>query len=121
EIAHVAQLFVTQTQIRVYLIGLTPVLETQESAIDYALGNRLDLMNECGRVVDSWRQIDVTASALKAGFDVMVNANIATPPLGARPFDFRASASSYSVGFHFDSPLNRYAERNIYRTSQINY
>ena len=33
--------------------------------------------------------------------------------------DFRSSASSYSIGFHFDGPLNREAERNTYRASQI--
>jgi outer membrane protein TolC len=121
EIAAAAQLFVIETQIRVYLIRLTTVQETERSAIDTALDNRLDLMNRRAQVVDAWRQIDVTASALKAGLDFMVNANIATPPLGSNPVDFRASASAYSVGFHFDGPLNREVERNVYRTSQINY
>jgi len=121
EIAAAAQLFVVETQIRVFLIQLKPVQQTQKTAIDYALDNRLDLMNRRAQVVDAWRQIDVTASALKAGLDIMANANIATPPLGSNPLDFRASASSYSVGFHFDGPLNRELERNVYRTSQINY
>ena len=121
EIAAANQLFVIQTQIRVYLIRLKPVQDSLDSALEYALANRLDLMNQRARVVDAWRQIDVTANALRAGLNVTVNADIATPPGGDNPFDFRASASSYSVGFHFDGPLNREAERNVYRTSQIDY
>src|SRR5262249_28523506 len=80
-----------------------------------------DLMNLRGRVVDAWRQIAVTANALKAGLNVTATANVATKPLADAPFDFRASASQYTVGAQFDGPLNRYAERNLYRTSQINY
>src|SRR5207249_5842401 len=81
---------------------------------------RLDLMNQRARVVDAWRQITVTANALKASLDIVFNANIATPPGGANPVDFRASASSYRVGFQFDSPVNRKAERNAYRASFVN-
>jgi outer membrane protein TolC len=92
-----------------------------EEATRYARNNRLDLMNERGRVVDSWRQIEVTANALKAGLDLRVNANVATPPGTANPVDFRASASSYSAGILFDGPLNRMAERNAYRAALIAY
>lgn len=119
--AAAAQVFIIQTQVRVYLIKLKPVPYRLEDATRYALDNRLDLMNERGAVVDAWRQIAVTANALKAGLNVTVNGNIATPPVGVNPFDFRSSASTYSVGLHFDAPLNRLAERNAYRASQIRY
>jgi outer membrane protein TolC len=119
--AAAAQLFVIQAQVRVYLIKLNPVGYELEKAIPFALANRLDLMNVQAQVVDAWRQLTVTASALKAGLNIMVNGNIATPPLGTNPVDFRASASTYSVGFQFDGPLNRVAERNAYRASQIAY
>src|SRR5262249_14324620 len=46
---------------------------------------------------------------------------IANPPGSGNPVDFRASASSYAVGVQFDSPLNRVAERNLYRASLISY
>jgi outer membrane protein TolC len=78
-------------------------------------------MNLRGRVVDAWRKIAVTASALKAGLNVTATANVATKPGADAPFDFRASASTYTVGAQFDGPLNRYAERNAYRASQIAY
>jgi outer membrane protein TolC len=100
---------------------LKPVPYTWEEAVRYAKNNRLDLMNERGRVVDAWRQIEVTANAMKAGLDLKVTANVATPPGTANPVDFRAAASSYSAGVFFDGPLNRMAERNAYRAALISY
>jgi outer membrane protein TolC len=120
-IASAAQLYVVQSQVRVFLIQLPPVFYTLEEASAYARDNRLDLMNQRGQVVDAWRQIAVTASALKAGLDVRMSANIATSPFGNRPFDFSAAASQYTVGLAFASPLNRLAERNAYRASLIAY
>jgi outer membrane protein TolC len=110
-----------QNQIRVHLIELKPIPAKLEEATAYARENRLDLMNERGRVVDAWRQIDVTANQLRAGLTVTAKANVTTPPGGTNPVDFRASASDYNIGFAFDAPLNRMAERNAYRTAQINY
>jgi outer membrane protein TolC len=120
-IAAAGQLFIIQTQIRVYLIKLKPVPYELTQATQYALANRLDLMNQRAQVVDAWRQIGVTASALKAGLDVVFNANIATPPFGTNPVDFRSGVSNYSVGLRLDGPLNRLAERNVYRASQVAY
>jgi outer membrane protein TolC len=116
-----AQLFVIQTQVRVYLIRLRPVEWKLDEAVDFALNNRLDLMNGEARVVDAWRQITVTANQLEAVFNLVANANIATIPGRSNPVDFRASASSYSVGFQFEAPLNRVAQRNAYRASQVSY
>ncbi len=113
------ELSVIQNMARVYLIRLKPVHWQLEPAVDYAREHRLDLMNQRGRVIDAYRQIEVTASALKAGLNVTASANIATPADSTNPVDFRASASSYHVGVQFDGPLNRMAQRNAYRTSQI--
>jgi len=117
----VGQLFVIQAQIRVYLIKLKPIPYELEPATRYALANRLDLMNVRGRVVDSWRQITVTADALEADLNVIANANIRTEADATEPFDLAAVASAYSVGLQFDGPLNRQLERNLYRASLINY
>jgi len=116
-----AELFVLQTRVRVYLIELRPANYNADEATAYAFNNRLDLMNQEAQVVDAWRQLTVTASALKTGLNLVTAANIATPPLGNHPFDFRASASTYSVGVQIDTPLNRLAQRNAYRASQIAY
>ncbi len=78
-------------------------------------------MNQRAAVVDGWRQIEVTANALKAGLDVKLSASLATLPDSTNPVDFRAAASQYTVGLAFNSPLNRLAERNVYRASLIAY
>jgi outer membrane protein TolC len=115
------QLSIIETQIRVFLIQLRPDRHREGEAIGYARENRLDLMNERGRVVDAWRQIAVTANALEGVANVNFAADIATRPGGSNPVDFRASASSYSVGVHLEAPLNREEERNNYRLSMISY
>jgi outer membrane protein TolC len=120
-IAGAAQIYVIQSQVRIHLIQLRPIPYTLDQAREYARENRLDLMNQRAQVVDAWRKIEVTASALKAGLDVTTTANVATRPFGGNPVDFRSSASQYTVGVAFDSPLNRMAERNAYRESLIAY
>ena len=117
----VSELYVTQTQIRVFLIKLTPVNVKLDAGVAYARTHRLDLMNQKARVVDAWRQIAVTANLLRSQLTVTGTANLATPPLSLNPVGFAASANSYTVGFQFNAPLNREAERNNYRQSLINY
>src|SRR5207244_7868794 len=94
----VSQLFIIQTQVRAHLLKLRPLHYELRPSVEYAFENRLDLMNQRAKVVDAWRQITVTANGLAAGLDVTYNGNIATPPAGNRPFEFRPSASSHSVG-----------------------
>jgi hypothetical protein len=120
-ISLLAQLFVVETQIRVYLIQLQPIPYTLDEACAYARANRLDLMNERGRVIDAWRQIAVTANLLRPGLTVTGSANLTTNVNADAPLDFRASNSTYTAGVQFDGPLNRLAERNAYRASQVAY
>jgi outer membrane protein TolC len=117
----IGEMYVLQTRVRVFLIRLTPINVTLDAAVAYARAHRLDLMNEEARVVDAWRQIAVTANALRSQLNITGTANLATPPLSLNPVGFAASANSYSVGFQFNAPLNRQAERNLYRQSLINY
>jgi outer membrane protein TolC len=116
-----ADLLVYQTQVRVYALRLTPLNVTEEQAVRYAMENRLDLMNEAARAVDSWRKVHVSANALEPGLTLVTNANIATEPGATNPFDFSALASSYRVGVQFEGPLNRQIERNNFRASIIQY
>ncbi len=120
-IAKLGELFVVQTQVRVFLIELPKVDKTEPAAVAEAFAQRLDLMNVRGRVVDRWRKITVAANGLEGDLDLILRADIATRPGSTRPFDFSSQLSSYSVGLRFDAPLNRYAERNIYRASLIDY
>jgi hypothetical protein len=114
-IADAAQLYVVQTQVRVYLIRLEPIPYTWDEAWAYAQANRLDLMNQRAAVVDAWRKIAVAATALKTGLDLKVTANVATPPDSTNPVDFRASASQYTVGLTLDTPLDRMVAMNARR------
>lgn len=119
--AIITDLYILQTRVRVYLIRLTPVTVKLDAAVAYARTHRLDLMNEEARVVDAWRQIAVTANLLRSQLNITGAANLAAPPLSLNPVGFAASANSYSVGFQFNAPLNREAERNAYRQSLISY
>ena len=117
----IADLFVVQTQVRAYLIEL-PELELSETRlVQTALRERLDLANQQAVVVDAWRKIRVAADALESDLDVFLDANVATRPGSRNPVDFSSQASSYRVGVRWDAPLNRLAERNIYRAELINY
>jgi outer membrane protein TolC len=116
-----SDLFVIQAQVRVYLIESTPTEVDEEWAIQVALDNRLDLMNARGTVVDAYRRVEVAADALEAELNLQMQASLGTDPGRANPVRFDASANRYRVGFEFDSPLTRLAERNAYRAAQINY
>lgn len=118
--ALVAELFVIQTQIRVFLIKLKPIDYKLDAAVEYARENRLDVMNQRAGVVDAWRKIRVAANRLESDLDVEFNADIATEP-GHNPVAFSSTASSYTASLQFDGPLNRELERNNYRAALINY
>ena len=120
-LSRINDVFVAQNQIRVYLIKLTPVDITTDQAITIALDNRQDLMNARGRVTDAWRNVEVQANALLAVLNVNYHGNLATRPGGSTLFGYDAHQQSQQVGIEFDAPVNRYAERNVYRASQINY
>jgi outer membrane protein TolC len=110
-----------QTSARTYLIEL-PLVEFKEAeALTLARDNRLDLQNRLATVTDAWRQVRITANALMSDLNVVMSSNIGTDPDHNRPFNFAAEASKYTVGFQFDGPLNRLAERNAYRASLITY
>lgn len=117
----VGGLYVLQTQIRVNLIELQPLELEEALGIQEALENRLDLMNGRAGVVDSWRQVYIAENRLKGVLNVVADANINTAPDASNPFDFSAQASRYRVGVQFEGPLNRQAERNAYRQTQIQF
>lgn len=117
----IADVFVVQTQVRVYLVDVTPIKITDVRANWLAEQYRLDLRNEMGRVVDAYRQTEVAADLLESDLDLRLNADLRTDPNQKNPLRFDSSASDLSAGLEFDGPLNRMSERNIYRSAQINY
>lgn len=116
-----ADLFVIQTQVRVYLIETKPLQISEATAAFLANQNRLDLRNVQGQVVDAYRRTEVAADLLEADLDVVLGTDLGTDPGRINPLRFDSSASRFSAGLQFDGPLNRLVERNTYRASQIEY
>ncbi|MEX0725836.1 MAG: TolC family protein, partial [Planctomycetaceae bacterium] len=106
--------------IRVEMIELNPFDMDLEEAIEYAIENRLDLMNARAAVMDARRAVEVAANQLEAVLDVVVEGDIGTPA-GTRPFDFRAMRSTFRTGLQFTTPVNQISQRNAYRASLIAY
>jgi outer membrane protein TolC len=102
------------------LIGV-PLEEAYAKSAQYALANRLDLMNERAQMVDSWRQIAVRANSLLGTLDIQYHLDSATPAGGLAPFAFAGSRSTHRVTANWELPLVRRLERNNYRVALINY
>lgn len=114
-------LFVTQNQIRLFLIEVSPLEIEEETAIEIALENRLDLMNSRGAVTDSYRLVEVAADQLQSDLNVTASANLNTDPNVNNAFRLDGDAAQYDLGLQFDGPLNRFSERNSYRVAQLSY
>ena len=97
------------------------VQKAQQLAVQHALTNRWDLMNARAQLVDSWRQLRVTANALMGVFNVQYHLQSSTPQGGAKPFAFSTTRSSSDLSLDTQLPLNRLAQRNAYRIALINY
>ncbi len=110
-----------QTQARIYQIELPDFDGAEAESLVFAKQARLDLQNQLGMVTDAWRQVTVAANALKGDLTVVGSANLGTNPTRDVPFAFSAAGSTYMLQLQIDTPLNRVAERNQYRTSLINY
>ena len=91
------------------------------SAVRVAMENRLDLMNARAQLYDSWRQIRVTANALKGVFNVQVTNQVFTSPFTTNPMGFLSDAKQFNLVFNAELPLVRLNERNQFRQSLINY
>ena len=120
-IADINNLFVAQTQIRLFLIDITPVEIDEATAVELALRNRLDLMNAKGFVVDSYRGVEIAADQLESDLNFTASANLQPDPTRDNGIRFDGESATYSAGLQFDGPLNRFAERNSFRAAQIGY
>lgn len=112
-------LFVAQTQIRLFLIEVEPIEVVEEQAIRFAHANRVDLMNTRGTVHDAFRQVEVAADALESDLALTGAVVIGSDPDRNNAFRLDSSANQYSVGVQFDGPLNRQLEQSGFRAAQI--
>jgi hypothetical protein len=92
-----------------------------QTAVRISLENRLDLMNARAQLYDTWRQIRVSANALKGVLNVAVTNQFLTPPTTNNPFGFVQQAKDFSLVINAELPLVRVAERNTFLTQLINY
>jgi len=93
-------------------IGMDEMLAT-------ALVQRLDLMNERGRLADDWRRIKLAADDLKTIINLQASHTVGTRD--RKPFAFTYDENRTTVGLSIDLPLNRLEQRNVYRQSLIEY
>lgn len=117
----IAELYVAQTQVKLFLIDIEPLTIESETAITFAHQNRLDLMNSKANVMDAFRHVEVAADALESDLGVTGGVTIGSDSDSNSPFRFDSANNTYSLGVQFDGPLNRLNERNVYRATQIAY
>ncbi len=115
------EIYVAQSQIRMFLIELEPFEIQEQRAITFAHRNRLDLMNSQATVMDAFRKVEVAADALQSDLSVTGSVALGSDPSKNNALRFDSSANSYRVGAQFDGPLNRLNERNFFRSQQIVY
>lgn len=117
----VSTLFVSEAQCRLFLIKINPLEIDEQQAIEIALRKRLDLKNAKAQVVDAYRQVEIAADGLQSDLNISASAALSTDPNRNNPLRFDSEENAYNVGINFDGPLNRFNERNGYRSAQIGY
>ncbi|MGQ9573811.1 MAG: TolC family protein [Thermoguttaceae bacterium] len=114
-----SELSLIQARTRLDTIWLVPIDLSPEEALRIARDNRPDWMNCRAALVDSWRQVELAANALRSDLNFTFSGDINTTD--NNPVRFRGSTGRLRVGLEFDAPLTRLAERNAYRAAQIAY
>lgn len=109
------------------LLGTRSQSETlfldENEAIDWALGQRLDLANAFDRTQDAQRHIEVAADALGADLSLVGYAAPASTDsgrmFGADPGDLQRTRDRYELSLRGSLPLDRNAEGNNYKRAMI--
>jgi hypothetical protein len=115
----VQEIGLVQATVRVQRVTIEPVDLPYAEAIEIARANRLDWMNQRSVLVDQWRLVAFNANRLLANLDISVVGDLGT--LGDSASRFRGPTDNVDVRVSFDAPLNRKAERNLYREALIEY
>lgn len=108
-----------QARARLESVMLQPVRFDPHEALNVALANRLDVMNNRAALVDSWRLIAFNADALQSNVTVNFGGDLST--VGENPVKFRRQTGSLRASLQIDPPFTRLLERNNYRQSLIDY
>ena len=116
----ILEMALLQAKARTNAIEIVDVNIDSNTAFETARCLRRDWMNARAALVDSWRQIEFFADQLEADVDLVLTGEIGNANAD-NPFRIRFDDGNISAGFQFDAPIVRQAERNTYRTAQINY
>jgi len=108
-----------QAEARLDTVTLKPLDLDPPKALEIAQANRRDWKNARAALVDQWRQVEVVANELESDLNVTFSGDLNT--IDGNPIRFRGTNGRLRVGFEFDAPLTRLAERNDYREALINY
>ncbi len=116
----IRNLTVVQAGLRVDQIVVPEFTIPMEEVVQHAVENRVDLMNLRATVVDARRKVEIAGNLLQSNVDVIVDGDIRNSG-GNRPFDFQGDRSQIRAGLRFTAPLDQIQERNVYRSTLINY
>lgn len=94
-----------------------PVRLDEESAVEVALNNRLDILTEREVVEDAERAIVIAEDALRPGLALTAGGELNAA--GGAPEDAWPDTWSAHAGLTLELPLNRQAERNEWRAALI--
>ncbi|EEF62331.1 TolC family protein [Pedosphaera parvula] len=93
---------------------------SSEEALKVALTTRLDLYNVRDKVEDSERRVKLAANGLKPQVDLVANAGLDSKPNTSGFFPApEPNRYHWTAGLNVDLPLERKAERNVYRAALI--
>ncbi|MEO0413801.1 MAG: TolC family protein [Verrucomicrobiota bacterium] len=90
---------------------------TRDESVKIAMVTRPDLATSKDRIEDAGRKIKVAENGLKPGLDVKVEYEVVSDPGSSASLNF--DRRNLSAGLDLDLPLDRKAERNLYRTTLI--
>lgn len=101
--------------------GLKSVTVDEDGALLSALNRRLDLMNVRGELADEWRRIKLASDDLKSVLDLTARQRLSTRDESNRTTEFDFDESRTELAVTLDTPLNRRAQRNVFREQLLNY
>jgi outer membrane protein TolC len=90
------------------------------SAIQCALVNRLDLINERERLDDAARSLRISKNGLLPDLSLNVGYNLAADP-DASFVHQQLDHESYSAGLNLELPVDRTLDRNAWQSARIRY
>ncbi len=99
--------------------GLTVPQVDEAAAIQIALDNRLDLINERDAIDDARRQVKVAENGLLPDLNLRGNATWDTNPAKLDQWDYNHERVTWRAGMDLNLPVDRVKERNRYRASLI--